>query len=54
MSDKFKHSDGGFKYFASYKTGETVKPSCIISTQMTGYLKYFEKRRKKLVFRNQK
>ena len=30
VSDKFKHSDDGFKYFVGYKEGEIVKPLCII------------------------
>ena len=42
VSDKFKHSDDGFKYFIGYKEGEIVKPLCIILTQMTGCIKYFE------------
>ena len=42
MSDKFKHSDVGFKYFISYKEDEIVKPLCIILPQMTGNIKYFE------------
>ena len=42
VSQKFKHSDGGFKYFIGYKEGEIVKPLCIILPQMTGYIKYFE------------
>ena len=42
VSDKFKHSDDGFKYFIGYKEGEIVKPLCIILPQMSGYLKYFE------------
>ena len=42
MSDKFKHSDDGFKYFVGYKKGEIVKPLCIILPQMTGYIKHFE------------
>ena len=42
VSDKFKHSDDGFKYFIGYKEGEIVKPLCIILPQMTGYIKYFE------------
>ena len=28
VSDKFKHSGSDFKYFISYKEGETVKPLC--------------------------
>ena len=42
VSDKFKHSDDGFKYFIGYKEGEIIKPLCIILTQMSGYRKYFE------------
>ena len=42
VSDKFKHSDGGFKYFIGYNEGEIVKPLCIILPQMSGYIKYFE------------
>ena len=30
VSDKFKHSDEGFKYFIGYQEGEIVKPLCII------------------------
>ena len=41
-SDKFKHSDEGFKYFIGYQEGEIVKPLCIILPQMNGYIKYFE------------
>ena len=42
VTDKFKYSDDGFKYFIGYKEGETVKPLCIILPQMSGYIKYFE------------
>ena len=38
VSDKFKHNDGGFKYFIGYKEGEIVKLSCISLPQMTGYI----------------
>ena len=41
ISDKFKHSDGVFKYFIGYKEDEIVKPLCIILPQMSGYMKYF-------------
>ena len=30
VSDKFKYSDEGFKYFTGYQKGEIVKPLCII------------------------
>ena len=35
VSDKFKHSDEGFKYFLGYQEGEIVKPICIILPQMS-------------------
>ena len=30
ISDKFKHSEEGFKYFTGYQEGGIVKPVCII------------------------
>ena len=36
ISDKFKHSDEGFKYFTGYKKGEIIKPLRIILQQMNG------------------
>ena len=42
ISDKFKHSDEGFKHFIGYQEDEIVKPSCIILPQMSGYIKYFK------------
>ena len=50
VSDKFKHSDDGFKYFIGYKEGEIAKPLCIILPQMTGYIKYFENGGKNMSF----
>ena len=50
VSDKFKHSDDGFKYFIGYKEGEIVKPLCIILPQMSGYIKYFENGGKNMSF----
>ena len=41
-SDKFKHTDEGFKYFIGYQEDEIVKLLCIILPQMSGYIKYFE------------
>ena len=45
MSDKFKHSGEGFKYFIGYQVGEIVKPLC-----MSGYIKYFENGGKNMSF----
>ena len=49
-SDKFKHSDEGFKYFIGYQEDEIIKSFCIILPQMSGYIKYFENGGKKHVF----
>ena len=38
VSDKFKYSDDGLKYFIGYKNNEIVKPLCIILPQMSGYI----------------
>ena len=38
ISDKFKHSDDGFKYFIGYKEGKIVKPLCFILPQMNKIL----------------
>ena len=50
ISDKFKHSDDGFKYFIGYREGEIVKPLCIILPQMSGYIKCFENGGKNMSF----
>ena len=41
-SDKFKHSDEGFKFFIGYQQDQIVKPLCIVLPQMSGYINYFE------------
>ena len=50
ISDKFKHSDDGFKYFIGYMEGNIIKPLCIILLQMSGYIKYFENDGKNMSF----
>ena len=50
ISDKFKHNDGGFKYFIGYKEDEIVKPLCIILSLMSGYITYFESTGKNISF----
>ena len=42
VSDKFRHSDEGFKYFSGYQEDEIVKPLCIILPQMIGYINYLK------------
>ena len=50
VSYKFKHNDESFKYFIGYLKGKIVKPLCIILSQMSGYIKYFENRIKNMSF----
>ena len=50
VSEKFKHSDGGLRYFIGYKESEIVKPLCIFLPQMSGYIKYFENGGKNMPF----
>ena len=42
ISDKFKHSDTGFKYFIGYRDDNIVRPLCLILPQMSGCIKYFD------------
>ena len=42
VSDRFRHSEEGFKYFIGYQEDEIVKSLCIILPQMNGYIKYFD------------
>ena len=43
VSDKFEHSDDGFKYFIGYlHDDDVIKPLCIVLPQMSGYIKHFE------------
>ena len=50
VSDKFKHSDEGYKYFIGYQENEIAKPLCIILPQMSGYIKYFKNSVKNMSF----
>ena len=50
VSDKFKGNNKVFKHFIDYQKGEIVKPLCIVSPQMSGYMKYFENGGKNMSF----
>ena len=50
VSYKFKRNGVGFKYFIGYLEGEIVKPLCIVLSQMSGYIKYFENGSKNMSF----
>ena len=52
VSDKFKHSDDGFKYFIGYlHDDDIIRPLCIILSQMSGYIKCFDNGGKKMSFK---
>ena len=50
VSDRFKHSEEGFKFFIGYQEDEIVKPLCIILRQMNGSIKYLENGGKNMSF----
>ena len=50
-SDKFRHSEEGFKYFIAYQEDEIVKPLCIILPQINSYIKYLENSGKTCLFK---
>ena len=50
LSDKFKHSNEGFKYVIGYQKDKIVKSLCIILPQMSGYIKHFENGGKNMSF----
>ena len=52
ISDKFKYSDDGSKYFIGYlHDDEIIRPLCIILPQMSGYIKYFDDGGKNMSFK---
>ena len=42
ISDKFKHSNKGFKYFIGNKDDNIIRTLCIILRQMSRCIKHFE------------
>ena len=50
VSDKFRHSEEGYKYFIGYQEDEIVRPLCVILPQMNDYIKYFENGGKNMSF----
>ena len=52
MSDKFKYSDNGSKYFIGYlDNDDIIIPLCFILAQMSGYIKYFDDGGKNMSFK---
>ena len=52
VSDRFRNSEEGFKYFIGYQEHEIVKPLCMVLPQMNGNIKYFENGGKNMFFFN--
>ena len=50
VSDKFRHSEDGYKYYIGYQEDEIVRPLCIILPQMSGRIKYFKNGGKNMSF----
>ena len=50
ISGKFRNNDDGSKYFIDYQEDNIIRPLCIILPQISGYIKYFENRRKSMSF----
>ena len=42
ISDKLKLSDNDSKYFIGYKKDNIIRSLCIVLSQMSGYIKYFD------------
>ena len=42
LSDKFKHNDKGSKYFIGCEDNHIIRCSCIVLSQMNGYIKYLK------------
>ena len=54
VSDKFELRDDGCKYFIDcLHDNVVIKPLCIILSQMSGYIKYFDNGRKNMSFLNE-
>ena len=54
VSEIFKHSDDGFKYFIGYSHDDddvVIRPLCIVLPQMSGYIKYFDNGGKNMSFK---
>ena len=50
VSDKFIHSEEGYKYFIGCQEDEIIKPLCIILPQMNDYIKNFDNGGKNMSF----
>ena len=52
VSDKFKYSDNGSKYFIGYlDDDDIIRPLCIMLPEKSGYIKYFDDGGKNMSFK---
>ena len=51
ISDNFKYSENGSKYFIEYLEDNNSRPLCIILSQMSFYIKYFNDGGKNMFFK---
>ena len=40
VSSKWKFSDTKYKYFCGYINNDVIQPLCVISSQISGHIKY--------------
>ena len=50
VSSRWKLNDETYKYFCGYLNNNVVKPLCVILSQMSGYIKYFDDGGKNISF----
>ena len=50
VSSRRKFNDTTYKYFCGYLNNDVIKPLCVILSQMSGYIKYFDNDGKNMSF----
>ena len=50
VSSRWKLNDTTYKYFCGYLNNDVIKHLCVILTQMSGYIKYFDNGGKNMSF----
>ena len=50
VSSRRKLNDTTYKYFCGYLNNDVIKPLCVILSQMSGYIKYFDNDGKNMSF----
>ena len=50
VSSRWKFNDTTYKHFCRYLNNDVIKPLCVVLTQMSGYIKYFDNGGKNMSF----